>query len=191
MLVKRPPVTQIICTDGFAFNNRVHLSITYWCFTPKHVDQSLGLGRYSQYRYSIDTDINRYVSIRPSCCTDTDDGDSCKKTTNIPNPKQFVSHMIFIPLIKNLKHIDFDLNYVDLLICGKKSIIVFKELVFVWFTVKINPKHLLCCLNPKFLILKSLVVYMCIVSNTYRIGKDRIDTADDRIVPALWIIISS
>ena len=26
---------------------------------------------------------------------------------------------------------------------------------------------------------------MCIVSNTYRIGKVRIDTADDRIVPAL------
>jgi len=39
----------------------------------------LGLGQYSQYRYSIDTDINRYVSIRSSCCIDTDDGDSCKK----------------------------------------------------------------------------------------------------------------
>ena len=36
----------------------------------------LGLGRYSHYRYTIDTDINRYVSIWSSCCIDTDDGDS-------------------------------------------------------------------------------------------------------------------
>jgi len=60
----------------------------------------LGLGRYSQYRYSIDTDINRYVSIRSSCCTDTDDGNSCKKTTNIPDLKLFVSHLIFIQFNK-------------------------------------------------------------------------------------------
>ena len=79
----------------------------------------IGLGRYSQYRYSIDTDINRYVSIRSSCRTDTDDGDSCKKTTNIPDTKLLVSHMIFIQFNKQLKHIEFDLNYVELLICGK------------------------------------------------------------------------
>ena len=42
------------------------------------VGSDLGLGRYNQYRYSIDIEINRYVSIRSSCRTDTDDGDSCK-----------------------------------------------------------------------------------------------------------------
>ena len=31
----------------------------------------LGLGRYSQYWYTINTEDNRYISIRSSCCTDT------------------------------------------------------------------------------------------------------------------------
>jgi len=37
---------------------------------------TLLMGRYSHYRYTIDTDVNRYVSIRSSCCINTDDGDS-------------------------------------------------------------------------------------------------------------------
>jgi len=36
----------------------------------------LGLGQYSHYRYTIDTDVNRYILIQSSCCIDTDDGDS-------------------------------------------------------------------------------------------------------------------
>ena len=36
----------------------------------------IGLGWYSHYRYTIDTDVNWYVSIRSSCCIDTDDCDS-------------------------------------------------------------------------------------------------------------------
>ena len=31
----------------------------------------LGLGRYSPYRYNIDTEGNRYVSIQSSCRIDT------------------------------------------------------------------------------------------------------------------------
>ena len=57
----------------------------YWVFTQSLFKKSLfihpiirrltarllGLGRYSQYQYTIDTEDNRYVSIRSSCCTDT------------------------------------------------------------------------------------------------------------------------
>ena len=51
----------------------------------------LGLGRYSLYRYSINTDTNRYVSIRPSCCTDLDEGDSCKNNDySGPNTNRFI-----------------------------------------------------------------------------------------------------
>jgi len=56
-----------------------------------------------------------------------------KKTTNIPDPKQFVSHLIFIQFNKKLKHIEFDLNYFELLICAKNHCVL--ELVFVEITV--------------------------------------------------------
>jgi len=78
---------------------------------------TVGLGQYSHYRNTIDTDINRYILIRPSCCTDTDDGDNPPKTTIIPDPKLFVSHLTFIQLRKRLKHVDFDLNYFELILC--------------------------------------------------------------------------
>ena len=66
----------------YRFNNyfKYEVATVRWWYVYGTGKQSeLGLGRYSQYRYSINTDINRYVSIRQSCCTDTDDGDSCKK----------------------------------------------------------------------------------------------------------------
>jgi len=76
----------------------------------------LGLGRYSHYQYSIDTETKRLVTKWSSCCTDTDDGDSRKTTTIFPAPKLFVSHLTFIQLSKRLKHIEFDLNYVELIL---------------------------------------------------------------------------
>ena len=42
---------------------------------------------------------------------------------------------------------EFDLNYAELLICGKKhrSLSFRTSIYYVGFTVYINPKHLLCC----------------------------------------------
>jgi len=68
----------------------------------------IGLGRNSHYRYTIDTEMNGYVSIRSSCCIDTDDSDSPKKPTTIPDSKLFVSHLMFIQLSKKIKHTEFD-----------------------------------------------------------------------------------
>jgi len=51
-------------------------SLNCFVFCLNFSKRSLGLGRYSHYRYTIDTDVNRYVSIRSSCCIDTDNGDS-------------------------------------------------------------------------------------------------------------------
>ena len=48
-----------------------------------------------------------------------------EKTTNIPVPKQFVSHLIFIQFNKKLKHIEFALHYFELLICGKNRSLCF------------------------------------------------------------------
>jgi len=70
---------------------------------------SVGLGRYSHYRYTIDTEINQYVSIRSSCYTSTDDGDRPPKTTTNPDPELCVLHLTFIQLSKRLKHIEFTL----------------------------------------------------------------------------------
>jgi len=56
------------------------------------------------------------------------------KTTNIPDPKLLVSHLIFIQFNKKHKHIEFDLNYVELLICGQKNDHCVLELVFEGFT---------------------------------------------------------
>ena len=60
----------------------------------------MGLGRYSHYGYTIDTEINQYVLIRSSCCTDTSGS--------------IISHLTFLQLSKRLKHIEFDFNYVQL-----------------------------------------------------------------------------
>ena len=37
--------------------------------------------------------------------------------TTIPEPKLFVSHLTFIQLSKRLQHIQFDLNYVEVVLC--------------------------------------------------------------------------
>jgi len=47
--------------------------------------------------YTIDTEINRYVSIRSSCCTDTSGS--------------IISHLTFIHLSKILEQFEFDLIY--------------------------------------------------------------------------------
>jgi len=49
-----------------------------------------------------------------------------QKTKTIPDPKLFVSHFIFIQFKKKLKHIEFVLNYVELLICGKNRPMCFR-----------------------------------------------------------------
>ena len=65
---------------------------------------TLGLGRYSQYRYTIDTEVDRYVSIRSSCCIDTSGG--------------IISHF---HTAKDLKHIEFDLNNVERILCKQNN----------------------------------------------------------------------
>jgi len=106
-----------------------------WISTmPDDLSWLIGLGRYSQYRYSIDTDINRYVSIRPSCCIDTDDGDSCKKTRTIPDPKLLVSHLIFVQFNKNLSLLSLILIMLNLKFVEKIDQCGL-ELVIVGFTV--------------------------------------------------------
>jgi len=47
----------------------------------------VGLGRYSHYRYTTDTEINRYVSILSSCRTDTDNGDRFPKNNDYSGHK--------------------------------------------------------------------------------------------------------
>jgi len=64
----------------------------------------LGLGRYSRYQYSIDTDIIQYVSIWPSCCTDTDDGDSCKNQ-RIFRTQNYLFHTWFLYNLTNILRI--------------------------------------------------------------------------------------
>jgi len=132
----------------------------------------LELGRYSQYRYNIDTDTNWYVSIRSLCRTDTDDGDSCKKTTNIPDPKQLVSHLIFIQFNKKLK------NYVELQVGGKNRSLCFRTSICrihcidqnIYFVVEIQYSwfwNLKSCTCVSYRI---RIVSARSVSNTYRYG---------------------
>jgi len=76
-------------------------------------------GTIQSPRYTNDREINRYVSIESSCCTDTNDVDSppplYKEMTIIESSESTISH-----LSKSLKHIEFDLkllNYVELKLC--------------------------------------------------------------------------
>jgi len=63
---------------------------------------SMGKCKGGDDTVTIGTEINRYVSVRSSCCTDTDDGDS-----------QTIRFTLDLPtLSKILKHIDFDLSCV-------------------------------------------------------------------------------
>jgi len=75
----------------------------------------LGLGRYSHYRYNIDTEINRYVSIGLHSVPIQMIVTAAKNT--IRDSKLFVSNLTFIQLSKRLTHIEFDLNYVELILC--------------------------------------------------------------------------
>ena len=47
------------------------------------------------------------------------------KNNEYSGPKTIRFALDFHTVYKKLKHVKFDLNYVELLICGKKSIIVF------------------------------------------------------------------
>ena len=74
----------------------------------------LGLGQYSHYWYTIDTEINRNVSMRTSSCkpTDTDDGDS-RKNNDYSGTKTIRFTIDFHAIKQVFKHIEFYLNYVE------------------------------------------------------------------------------
>jgi len=71
-------------------------------------------GTINHYRYTIDTEINLYVSIRSSCCTDTDDGDRRKKQRLFRNQ---IYYLTFTHISKKLKGIEFNHNFVELILC--------------------------------------------------------------------------
>jgi len=111
-----------------------------------------------------------------------------QKTTNIPDPKQFVSHLISIQFNKKIKHIEFDLNYVELLICAKNRSLCFRTSICKNHCID-QSKTFTLMLKFKILDFESLsrvhvyrIEYVSYRQGPYRI---RIDTADDRIVPAL------
>jgi len=87
-----PPVSQRPLLAMSAISSRRSL----WVLI-KLVCCGLGLWRFSHYRYTIDTEINQYVSIRSSCCTDTSGS--------------IILHLA----LKTLSILSFqDLNYVEL-----------------------------------------------------------------------------
>jgi len=67
-----------------------------------------GLGQHSHYWYTIDTEINRCVSIQSSCCIYTANWGSLK-TIIIESSRSIISHLTFIQLSKVLRYIDIDL----------------------------------------------------------------------------------
>jgi len=94
----------------------------------------------------------------------------------------------FHTINKRLKHIEFDLNYVELIIFGNKRSLCFRTSIcrihcidqFKTFTLLLKYKFI------DFETLSHIHVYR-IEYVSYRQGlyRIRIDTADDRIVPAL------
>jgi len=112
------------------------------------------------------------------------------KTTHILDPKQFVSHLIFIQFNKKLKHIEFALNYVELLICGKNLSLCFRTSICRIHSID-QSKTFTLFLKFKILDFETLsrvhvyrIEYVSYRQGPYRI---HIDTADDRIVPALLL----
>jgi len=109
---------------------------------------------------------------------------------NILDPKLFVSYLSSIQFNKNLKHIESDLNYVELLICGKNRSLCFRTNMYRIHCID-QSKTFTSLLKSKILDFKTLslvhvyrIEYVSYWQGPYRI---RIDTADDRIVPALLI----
>jgi len=110
------------------------------------------------------------------------------KTTNIPDPKLFASHLIFIQFNKKLKHIEFDLNYVKLITCGKNRSLCFRTSICRIHCID-QSKSFTLLLKSNILDFETLnrvhvyrIEYVSYRQGPYQI---RIDTADDRIVPAL------
>jgi len=130
---------------------------------------TIGLGQYSHYRYTIETEINRYVSIRSSCCTDT--------------PGSIISHLTFIQLTNKLKHIEFDLYYLELILCEYNygthctGYHFALALVFCWI-------HCIDQLKTFTLLLKSKILDFETLRrvHVYRIGKVRIDYVSYRLL---------
>jgi len=94
----------------------------------------------------------------------------------------------FYAINKRLKHIQFDLNYVELIIFGKKRSLCFRTSIcrihciyqFKTFTLLLKYKII------DFETLSHIHVYRIeYVSYRQCLYRIRIDTADDRIVPAL------
>jgi len=114
------------------------------------------------------------------------------KKTNIPEPKQFVSHLIFIQFNKKHKHIEFDLNYVEFLIFEKNRSLCFRASICRIHCID-QSKTFTLLLKSKILDFETLscvhvyrIEYVLYRQGLYRI---RIHTADDRIVPALELML--
>jgi len=118
-----------------------------------------------------------------------------QKTKNIPDPKLFILHLIFIQFNKKLKHIEFDLNYVELIICGKNQSLCFRTSI-CRIHCKNQSKLFTLFLKSNILDFETLnSVHTCVsyririvsarsVSNTYRYSWWR-------IVPALLIMVTN
>ena len=103
-----------------------------------------------------------------------------QKITNIPDPKLFVSHLIFIQFNKKLKHIEFDLNYAELLICGKNQSLCFRTCICRIHCID-KSKTFTLLMKSKILDFETLSRVLCLlypirivsvrsVLNTYRYG---------------------
>ena len=99
-----------------------------------------------------------------------------------------VSHLIFIQFNKKLKYIEFDLNSVEFLICETNRSLCFRTSICRMHCID-QSKSFTLLLKSNILDFETLsrvhvyrIEYVSYRQGPYRI---RIDTADDRIVPAL------
>ena len=96
-------------------------------------------------------------------------------------------------LTKKLNHIEFDLNFVELLICGKNRSLCFRTSICRIHCID-QSKIFTLLLKSKILDFETLsrvhvyrIEYVSYRQGPYRI---RIDMADDRIIPALEKTVS-
>jgi len=114
------------------------------------------------------------------------------KNNDYSGLKTILFTLDFHTINKRLKHIEFDLNYVELIIFGNKRSLCFRTTIcrihcidqFKTFTLLLKYKFI------DFETLSHIHVYR-IEYVSYRQGlyRIRIDTADDRIVPALYVTV--
>ena len=125
--------------------------------------------------------------------TNTDEGDSCKKQRIFWTQNYWFHTRFSCNLTKHFSiYIEFDLNYVELLICEKKNrSLCFRTSICMIHCID-QSKSFTLLLKSNILDFETLsrvhvyrIQYVSYRQGPYRI---RIDTADDRIVPALLII---